>query len=207
MAQLHEGQSVPHAGLACLSSLSSSSHRQSPRPTHRIARKSRIWLPRDFAGPWRARAADGSEETLAASEYDLLRVFAENPNRPLNRDWLLEVTSHREMEAFDRSICGLHGCAARSRSIRVGLRPSALCGASATCSCRRGIETKFDVVSDASIQRASSISASARRNSLAKGPRPSRQVLWSPALPARSSSAAAVATPVAPTAWAAPLSL
>src|SRR5215472_17438495 len=48
--------------------------------------------------------ADGSEETLAASEYDLLRVFAENPNRPLNRDWLLEVTSHREMEAFDRSI-------------------------------------------------------------------------------------------------------
>jgi DNA-binding response OmpR family regulator len=47
---------------------------------------------------------DGSEETLAASEFDLLRVFAENPNRPLNRDWLLEVTSHREMEAFDRSI-------------------------------------------------------------------------------------------------------
>src|SRR5215831_19159718 len=60
---------------------------------------------------------------------------------------------------------------------------------------------------NASIQRAPSISASARRNSLAKGPRPSRQVLWSPALPARSSSAAAVATPVAPTAWAAPLSL
>src|SRR5215510_1323779 len=48
--------------------------------------------------------SDGSEETLTASEFDLLRVFAENPNRPLNRDWLLEVTSHREMEAFDRSI-------------------------------------------------------------------------------------------------------
>jgi two-component system phosphate regulon response regulator OmpR len=47
---------------------------------------------------------DGNEETLAASEFDLLRVFAENPNRPLNRDWLLEITSHREMEAFDRSI-------------------------------------------------------------------------------------------------------
>ena len=26
------------------------------------------------------------------------------PNRPLNRDWLLEVTAHREMEAFDRAI-------------------------------------------------------------------------------------------------------
>jgi DNA-binding response OmpR family regulator len=49
-------------------------------------------------------AADGSEETLAASEFDLLKAFAENPNRPLNRDWLLEVTAHREMEAFDRSI-------------------------------------------------------------------------------------------------------
>ena len=47
---------------------------------------------------------DGSEETLAASEFDLLKVFAENPSRPLNRDWLLEVTAHREMEAFDRSI-------------------------------------------------------------------------------------------------------
>jgi DNA-binding response OmpR family regulator len=31
-------------------------------------------------------------------------VFAENPNRPLQRDWLLEVTAHREMEAFDRAI-------------------------------------------------------------------------------------------------------
>jgi two-component system phosphate regulon response regulator OmpR len=47
---------------------------------------------------------DGSEETLTASEFDLLKVLAENPNRPLNRDWLLEVTAHREMEAFDRSI-------------------------------------------------------------------------------------------------------
>jgi two-component system phosphate regulon response regulator OmpR len=47
---------------------------------------------------------DGTEEPLAASEFDLLKVFAENPNRPLNRDWLLEVTSHREMEAFDRAI-------------------------------------------------------------------------------------------------------
>jgi DNA-binding response OmpR family regulator len=48
--------------------------------------------------------ADGSEETLTASEYDLLKVFAENPNRPLQRDWLLEGTAHREMEAFDRAI-------------------------------------------------------------------------------------------------------
>ncbi len=48
--------------------------------------------------------ADGAEQGLAASEFDLLRVFAENPNRPLARDWLLEVTAHREMEVFDRAI-------------------------------------------------------------------------------------------------------
>ena len=47
---------------------------------------------------------DGSEERLAASEFDLLKIFAENPNRPLMRDWLLEVTAHREADAFDRAI-------------------------------------------------------------------------------------------------------
>jgi DNA-binding response OmpR family regulator len=34
--------------------------------------------------------SDGSEERLAASEFDLLKIFAENPNRPLMRGWLLE---------------------------------------------------------------------------------------------------------------------
>jgi DNA-binding response OmpR family regulator len=48
--------------------------------------------------------ADGSEETLSASEFDLLKVFAENPNRPLARDWLLETIGHREMEVFDRAM-------------------------------------------------------------------------------------------------------
>jgi DNA-binding response OmpR family regulator len=47
---------------------------------------------------------DGGEERLAASEFDLLKVFAENPNRPLMRDWLLEVTAHREADAYDRAI-------------------------------------------------------------------------------------------------------
>lgn len=47
---------------------------------------------------------NGSEETLTASEFDLLRVFSEHPNKPLQRDWLLEVTAHREMESFDRAI-------------------------------------------------------------------------------------------------------
>ena len=46
----------------------------------------------------------GGETRLTASEFDLLKVFAENPNRPLMRDWLMEVTAHRDMEALDRSI-------------------------------------------------------------------------------------------------------
>jgi DNA-binding response OmpR family regulator len=47
---------------------------------------------------------DGVEERLAPGEFNLLKLFVENPNRPLARDWLLEVTSHREAEAFDRAI-------------------------------------------------------------------------------------------------------
>jgi DNA-binding response OmpR family regulator len=47
---------------------------------------------------------NGGEHSLTASEFDLLKLFAENPNRPLQRDWLLENTAHREMEAFDRAI-------------------------------------------------------------------------------------------------------
>jgi DNA-binding response OmpR family regulator len=47
---------------------------------------------------------DGLEERLTSSEFELLRLFAENPNKPLNREWLLEATSHREAEAYDRAI-------------------------------------------------------------------------------------------------------
>ena len=49
-------------------------------------------------------ALSGEDIRLRAGEFELLRLFAENPNRPLSRDWLLETTSHREMEAFDRAI-------------------------------------------------------------------------------------------------------
>jgi DNA-binding winged helix-turn-helix (wHTH) protein len=47
---------------------------------------------------------NGQQETLTASEFDLLKLFAEHPNKPLQRDWLLEATAHREMEPFDRAI-------------------------------------------------------------------------------------------------------
>jgi two-component system phosphate regulon response regulator OmpR len=47
---------------------------------------------------------DGTESSLSASEFELLRLFVENPNRPLTRDWLLETIAHRDAEAFDRAI-------------------------------------------------------------------------------------------------------
>jgi DNA-binding response OmpR family regulator len=46
----------------------------------------------------------GGEQSLAASEFDLIKAFADNPNRALSRDWLLEVAAHRESEPFDRAI-------------------------------------------------------------------------------------------------------
>jgi DNA-binding response OmpR family regulator len=52
----------------------------------------------------RLTALSGEEVMLRAGEFELLKLFAENPHRPLTRDWLLETTSHREMEAFDRAI-------------------------------------------------------------------------------------------------------
>jgi DNA-binding response OmpR family regulator len=48
--------------------------------------------------------ADGSEDELAASEFALLKVFVENPNRTLARDWLLETAANREADTFDRAI-------------------------------------------------------------------------------------------------------
>lgn len=41
---------------------------------------------------------------LGASEYRLLRVFLDHPQRVLNRDQLLDLTQGREAAPFDRSI-------------------------------------------------------------------------------------------------------
>jgi DNA-binding response OmpR family regulator len=46
----------------------------------------------------------GADVPVTAGEFDLLKLFAENPNRPLSRDWLLETTSHRTRDPFDRAI-------------------------------------------------------------------------------------------------------
>jgi DNA-binding response OmpR family regulator len=43
-------------------------------------------------------------EKLTPGEFELLRAFAAHPHRPLERDWLMQVTSHRERGAVDRAI-------------------------------------------------------------------------------------------------------
>ena len=35
----------------------------------------------------------GKDVALTSGEFDILKTFAENPNRPLSRDWLLETTA------------------------------------------------------------------------------------------------------------------
>ena len=41
---------------------------------------------------------------LTSMEYDLLKAFAEHPNRVLSRDQLLDMAHNRGWEPFDRSI-------------------------------------------------------------------------------------------------------
>ncbi|MBY0332640.1 MAG: response regulator transcription factor, partial [Acetobacteraceae bacterium] len=47
---------------------------------------------------------DGFEVPLAASEFELLRTFAERPGRTLTREMLLELAHPHGEDRFDRSI-------------------------------------------------------------------------------------------------------
>ena len=46
----------------------------------------------------------GEEVAITAMEFDLMRAFAERPNRVQSRDQLLELAHNRGWEPFDRSI-------------------------------------------------------------------------------------------------------
>jgi len=46
----------------------------------------------------------GQEIAITSTEFDLLKVFAERPNRPLSRDQLMALTRNRDWDPFDRSI-------------------------------------------------------------------------------------------------------
>jgi DNA-binding response OmpR family regulator len=84
----------------CKSVLRRSAHKATPPRLERVRMgQHTLNLPK------RALQDDtGNEVAVTAGEFDLLKLFAENPNRPLSRDWLLETTSHRTRDPFDRAI-------------------------------------------------------------------------------------------------------
>lgn len=47
---------------------------------------------------------DNQAVSLTSMEFDLLKAFAENPNKVLNRDQLLSLSHNRDWDPFDRSI-------------------------------------------------------------------------------------------------------
>jgi two-component system phosphate regulon response regulator OmpR len=52
----------------------------------------------------RLRNAQGENIHLTSMEFDLLKAFAENPDRVLSRERLLALAHHRDSDVFDRSI-------------------------------------------------------------------------------------------------------
>jgi DNA-binding response OmpR family regulator len=48
--------------------------------------------------------ADSAEIEITAAEFDLMALFARHPNRPLNRDQIMEQAHNRGWDVFDRSI-------------------------------------------------------------------------------------------------------
>ncbi|MBK1705433.1 response regulator [Halochromatium glycolicum] len=77
------------------------------RPAHREDNSSADQIS---FGPYRLELAsrrllrDGDNVALTGSEFDLLRIFAEHPNRVLDRDRLLDLLKGYERNPFDRSI-------------------------------------------------------------------------------------------------------
>src|SRR5919202_1102601 len=50
------------------------------------------------------RDDEGIEHPLTASEFNLLKAFADNPKRVLSRERLLDLANARDPDAFDRAI-------------------------------------------------------------------------------------------------------
>ena len=50
------------------------------------------------------RDREGAPIPITSMEFDLLKVFAENPGKALSRDRILTLTKNREWDPYDRSI-------------------------------------------------------------------------------------------------------
>ena len=58
----------------------------------------------DLGGRRLLRCDDGREVAISAAEFDLLVLFSRHPNRPLNRDQIMNYGHNRNWDALDRSI-------------------------------------------------------------------------------------------------------
>src|SRR5262249_51418889 len=70
-------------------------------PSRNLVRFGTKWLDMDVRS---LRDEEGNEHPLTASEYSLLKAFAENPKRVLTRERLLDLANARDAEAFDRAV-------------------------------------------------------------------------------------------------------
>lgn len=70
-------------------------------PTRNLVRFGTKWLDLEQR---LLRDEEDNEHPLTASEYSLLKAFAENPKRVLTRERLLELANARDAEAFDRAV-------------------------------------------------------------------------------------------------------
>lgn len=69
--------------------------------TKKLYRFGRTWLDIEAA---RLVGEDGEEIPITSMEFNLLKLFALNPGRVLNRDQILEGAHDRPWDPFDRSI-------------------------------------------------------------------------------------------------------
>jgi two-component system OmpR family response regulator len=70
-------------------------------PKNKVVRFGTKWLDLDAR---LLRDDEGVEHPLTASEFGLLKAFAENPKRVLTRERLLDLANARDPDAFDRAI-------------------------------------------------------------------------------------------------------
>ena len=74
------------------------------RRGRRRPRRSASATASSISMPTSSTTADGEEVAITSMEFDLLKAFAEHPNRVLSRDQLLDLAHNRDWEPFDRSI-------------------------------------------------------------------------------------------------------
>jgi DNA-binding response OmpR family regulator len=101
-AVLRRSQAAPAQDAAPAAALTPSSPDPlTDAPASRRVRFGERWLDLD-----QRRLLDdaGQEIDITAAEFDLLALFASHPNRPLNRDQIMEQAHNRGWDVFDRSI-------------------------------------------------------------------------------------------------------